>query len=125
MDLDLLDLRGILDIILLAHHILTGHMVLIDVNHLVAESSSDLLERLPSCLREVEVAYDEEEGRAADEDVVVVLADVRKRARAGLGDGDVDNEVRCCGEPHDLAPYPDREDLGAVEPRRAIHLLAY
>ena len=36
--------------------------------------------------REVEVGHDEEKGGAADKDVVVVLLDGGKGARAGFGD---------------------------------------
>lgn len=91
------------------HSLLRHDVVLRKRDHLIAKCRSDLLQRLVTCLCrvssgirlnqeeacsthlwKVKVGDDEEEGRAADEDVVVILSDVGEGGRAGFGDCDVD-----------------------------------
>lgn len=87
---------------------------------LVAESLCDLFQRFSSCLDEETVHHEPEAGHASNKNVVLVLMNGSERLRSSLCDADVNNEVGCTGDAHDLRANSGRQDLGSVQPGSAV-----
>jgi len=88
--LDFLHLLNVSCTSLLLQHVAFGlNFPLANLDDLVSERCCDLFESLVSCLREIEIRDNQEECSACNEDVVVVLANVRKSSWAGFCDSNV------------------------------------